>query len=628
MKKSSNMISEKFAELTTALIDTPKSAFVDTLRHRNIGSKEAKIAFTEKLNRFFEREMSIVREKINETMKKQTREERDRIETLLCAIEEGNELIMQEYGFYFYYAWLKDILTVIIEGKIPLEVLTISTNVNSQFDVKSGKTILNPFYFSPEDIIGFELSVFIKKLSMMAQNIRINIDIDDSIDATTRKLLTQEESDPYFLTLVHFVEQKGIISPGDINVKDYLFHRYSSEIKRIDLLIKRLRKSQKGEVIMDAEGNIYFIPDIRLINMSNIQLKALVKEFFSKGILLKDDQGIPTKQAIFAASFLDPLNAYLSFLFILDKKTMNMQLKAYVLLRAADMIRPEQYHDVYFDSQFVSADIVIYCIGKMLQKNLQELISSRSFYNEWSEFDSHEYVERNYDNNGEIMAEDKALISHVIKSLKQIGIAPGSLDKVADIGTGPNFYPVMLLSPYVKAGAKIDSLEFSPNRAYLAKVIGGTIEPKHASIWHKFEQYMVEVGGELYLGCEEAAKKMVKIQFGNIFDLPKNEYDLISSYFVAESIVDSQMPFREAIQSLGRALKENGILVVAHMVGSEGWPAGEGTHFPAVNLSVEQIKAAYLDADMNIISILTVDHNNKKIREGYHGMMLVIAHPK
>jgi len=622
------MISKKFAELTTALIDTPKTAFVNTLHHKNTESKEAKRIVAEKINRFLEREMTIVRRQISDTLAKQSREEKDRIEAILSAIEEGDETLLQEYGFIFYYVWFKDLLTVIIEGKTPLEVDTILTSIYSQFDIKSRKAILNPFSFQPEDVIGFELSAFFKRLSVIAQNIRIVIDIDDSIDSTKRTLLPQQESDPYFLSLVHFTEQKGIITPGDINVKDYLFHRYSNYLKRVDLLIERLRKSNKGRVSIDDEGNVYFHPDIHLVTMSNIQPKARVKEMLSKGILLKDAQGFPTKHALFTSSFLDPLNAYINFLFILDKKMRPMQTQAYILLRAMNIVQAERYHNISFDSQILSADLVVYGIGKTLQKHIHELLLTRSFYNDWSEFDSYEYVERNYDNNGEILQEDKALISHVIKSLKQIGIAPKSLERVADVGTGPNLYPVMLLSPYVKAGSKIDALEFSPNRAYLAKVIGGTIEPKHASIWHKFEQYMVEVGGELYLGCEDAAKKQAKIQYGDIFDLPKNEYDLISSYFVAESIVDSQLPFREAIKSLGNALKENGILIVAHMVGSEGWLAGEGTHFPAVNLSVEQIKAAYFDANMNIISMLTVDHNNKKIREGYHGMMLVIAHPK
>jgi len=35
--------------------------------------------------------------------------------------------------------------------------------------------------------------------------------------------------------------------------------------------------------------------------------------------------------------------------------------------------------------------------------------------------------------------------------------------------------------------------------------------------------------------------------------------------------------------------------MVAHVVESEGWPAGGRNTFPAVKLTVEQIKQAYLD---------------------------------
>jgi len=52
-----------------------------------------------------------------------------------------------------------------------------------------------------------------------------------------------------------------------------------------------------------------------------------------------------------------------------------------------------------------------------------------------------------------------------------------------------NLYPAMLLSPYIKPTLKLELLEFSPNRAYLCKGLGGTVEQKHAKIWQKFEEF-------------------------------------------------------------------------------------------------------------------------------------------
>jgi len=76
---------------------------------------------------------------------------------------------------------------------------------------------------------------------------------------------------------------------------------------------------------------------------------------------------------------------------------------------------------------------------------------------------------------GEILPDDKQIMTSMIQGLKQLGIAPHSLENVADVGTGPNLYPAMLLSPYIKPNTKLELLEFSPNRAYLAKVIGALL---------------------------------------------------------------------------------------------------------------------------------------------------------
>jgi hypothetical protein len=84
----------------------------------------------------------------------------------------------------------------------------------------------------------------------------------------------------------------------------------------------------------------------------------------------------------------------------------------------------------------------------------------------WGEFDSIEYVSRSYDQT--ILPEDREIIRAVITSLQRLGVAPGSLERVADVGSGPNFYPAMILAGLLKPGGSIELIEYAqPNRCRL-----------------------------------------------------------------------------------------------------------------------------------------------------------------
>ncbi|MBI5123018.1 hypothetical protein HZA75_04120 [Candidatus Roizmanbacteria bacterium] len=582
------------------------------------------------INKVLERELTIIGNRILEQAKTQNREDRDRLQMALNAINNGEENMLTELGLYFSYTQMQDILTTMIQGKFPLEIQTITASPITQYNAQTGQFAYTPWGFSANDIVGIELSVLFRKIAPVARNIRLVITINEFLDNISKRQLTKYERDQYVLILLYFLESKGVIQPEDTAGLDFFVVRESLQVPKVDLLITQLRQSPKGKIIMDDEdGCVYFKPDAEFIESLGFSSALRRRELATYGLLLKDAQGIPTAHALDAAGYLNPINKHFIHLNIVDKQMEAEQDRTYALLRALNITKKELFHNIFFDSGIVSSDIIVYSVAKMFQIYVQKILHSSTFYNEWPEFDAYEYAERNFNNNGEILPEDKQIIKHAIKAFTQLGIKPASLEKVADVGTGPNIYPAMLLSPFVTPDTKIELLEFSPHRSYLAKLIGETIDPKHANIWKKFEEFMIKTGGELYEGCEKVVKRQAKIQFGDIFDLPQGNYDFVSSYFVAESIVDSQMPFREAIQSLGKAVKPSGILMVAHMVGSEGYYAGVGTHFPAINLTVEEIKHAYMDADLEIISLMAVGHDNDaKVREGYHGMCLVIAQPK
>lgn len=256
-------------------------------------------------------------------------------------------------------------------------------------------------------------------------------------------------------------------------------------------------------------------------------------------------------------------------------------------------------------------------------------------FDAWGDFDPIEYVTRNY---GKILPEDRIIIETVIANLKKL-----SLDKVkhvADVGTGPNFYPAMLLASLIEAGGQIDLIEYSqPNRVFMRTLLDqsdgiyrntsklgkaqslDTHEP-----WRQFEDLIAEVGGQSKFQHTFAKARAAASSIpGDIYSLPESTYDFVSSYFVAESITTDKAECIKALTSLLRAVRPGGGFMVALMVGSKGWPAGETTQFPAVDLSFTEVQDMF-DAIPGVVANATLaEDRHEKARNGYHGMAIVVG---
>lgn len=603
----------------------PIETIEHVMNHKKVTSYEQKRKNAKLIDKLLEKETEEMKLTIFTEMKQQSKEKQNAILSLLDTLDEGDEGALAEYGLLFKYVWLKDVLEAIISEKHSIAVHTIEIPLKPQQNLLLQSSI-NPWGLQPANVDSVSIALT-KLLRRIDENktIRIVIAINDFFNYTEQRPLSENERDNLVISTLNFLEFHQVLFSDDLAGLDFYVNRESQQIEMVDELIHRLRKSQYGKIILEEDGSLYFKPASEYLVVLSTLSKVTQKEIARFGILIKDAQGIPSSFALGAATYLNPIYTYFMHFYILDKKEKATQEKIYTLLHAINVIRGERSHEIYYDSGTIFPNVILYCISKMMQRAVKQLLMSYDAYDDWSAFDPYEYAMRNFGNNGEILPEDKRLIMHAIQALQQVGISQKSLKDVADIGSGPNLYPAMILVPFLHTKSVLHLLEFSENRSYLQKLVDGTMEREHAKIWHKFEEFMVDVGGDMYQDCEESAKKKIVSQFGDIFSLPKNKYDLLTSYFVSESIVDSQMQFREAIQSMGKAIKRDGIMMVAHMVGSEGWHAGKGSKFPAINLTAEQIKQAYLDADLDIISTIVVGHDTQKVREGYTGMMLVIA---
>jgi hypothetical protein len=252
----------------------------------------------------------------------------------------------------------------------------------------------------------------------------------------------------------------------------------------------------------------------------------------------------------------------------------------------------------------------------------------------WDAFYPVEYVTRNY---GRILPEDHAIIENVIKGMGRFRF--DDCKRVVDVGSGPNFYPAMLLASLMQDKGVIELIEPSrPNRSFMRALLGEgdgiyrnldkagreqSVDTR--SLWPKFEDLMVKIGKpDKFARAFAKARELAFCTSGSIFELPSASYDFASAYFVAESITTSKPECVDAIHALVQSVKSGGGFMMAFMVGSNGWPSDKGTNFPAVNLTIHDIRHVFA-AIPGAQSHTTFIKEHVKARDGYAGMAIVVG---
>lgn len=536
------------------------------------------------------------------------------------ALVEADYEELAEIGLLTSYAWLDDVLAAMINGAPYVEFETVGPYAVHHLN-NSGFLDISHENLPPDEKTGMLIACMWRSITRGLDNVRMVALLDDLSNDFDREF-TDNERDRYVVAMVEILRAYGAILPDDVPAKDYLLIRESEMIPEVEQLITRLQKSGVGEVVSTFDGDITFYPTDVFIQSLSLKSENLTREFRRRGILLKR-HGRPTCQALDAASFLKPQNLDIVHLVILDKSFISQQHKTFALIRALDITSKDRHHNIFFDSEKLSPNLITYAMCFLIEDQIRYLIRTMDRMDEWEKFDPEEYATRNYGE--QILRDDRDIINFVISELSKSHLPKGGVNLVADIGPGPNFYPAMLMAPHLSSNGSIDLIEFqAANRSYLKAMMLTSCEDP-TTIWNKFEELMVASGGDEYLGAFEKACNTSNVLEGSIFSLPRDRYDIVSSFFVSESITFSRREFRLAIKSLASAIKPDGILIVAHMIGSREWHAGDDTHFPSVEISETEIEEAYRDSNLAFKLHEVGKNAGKKLREGYRGMAVVVA---
>jgi hypothetical protein len=414
-----------------------------------------------------------------------------------------------------------------------------------------------------------------------------------------------------------------VLSDAQEPGRDYVLVREHDLSRDLDAITERLRHGETGSLEETDLGDLVYRPTERLIENLALDSDSRRRDFRRNGILLAR-RGRPTCHALDAAGFLNPINKSIAHVVVLDQRLRAQQDKVYALLRAVGKVTPENYHNVFFDAEHLSPALVAYALSEILLDQLSGFLRMTELYANWEEFDPGEYTERNYGRR--ILPEDRDVIAVVTDQLARAALPPDGLVSAADVGAGPTFYPAMLLAPYLAEDGQVSLIEYTRrNRDYLMAEIDAARQGEEAGNWSAFEELMVALGGSRYGGALRRAAMCSRLVAGSIFELPVDSFDLVTSFFVAESITTSRHEFRIALRSLAGSVRDGGMLIVAHMVGSLGWTAGVGNRYPALRLGVEEIEEAYRATDLDFELHLVGEGAAEKARDGYQGMAVVTA---
>ena len=230
---------------------------------------------------------------------------------------------------------------------------------------------------------------------------------------------------------------------------------------------------------------------------------------------------------------------------------------------------------------------------------------------DWYAFDVSAYIEHNY---RRILPPDRVLVERLVSDWREIGaLAPQPL-RHADVGTGPNLYPLLVALPHV---ATSEALEVSASgRGYLL----GQLEEVDG-VWDQWRELIVGLGGAPGLS-EDAMRRAWRIGATSIYELPAASYDVTSSFFCAESITDDEAQFTAATASLAGSVAPGGHLLAAFMLGSRGYETA-GAPYPAVPVELDDIARAF-EPHLEVVSLEPIGAV-EEVRSGYSGMAYLHA---
>ena len=229
---------------------------------------------------------------------------------------------------------------------------------------------------------------------------------------------------------------------------------------------------------------------------------------------------------------------------------------------------------------------------------------------DWDSFDSTAYFEHNYqalrDDDSDII---RIIADHFDRLRPRMRGA-----RAIDVGAGANLYPALAMLPFA------DNITLYERARTNVRWLEQERQEPHAS-WGDFWAAMSK-GRAAYQELAQPLKMLgahTRVVQGDIFQLPTQEYDLGTMFFVAESITRMRAEFSRATRSFVESLRPKAPFAAAFMRESAGYTVGDRS-FPAYAVDEREIERL-LGKIAHQVEIEVID--SETLRPGYCGMIVV-----
>jgi hypothetical protein len=234
---------------------------------------------------------------------------------------------------------------------------------------------------------------------------------------------------------------------------------------------------------------------------------------------------------------------------------------------------------------------------------------------DWNRWPVATYLAENYQ---DYHVSDDAVIAH--HSAFYRDLAPDSLPRAVELGTGPNLYPLLLASG---AAQRIDAIDHShAGLTYLRRqLIDGP-----APIWEPYWQRCRTLNPSLPPTIEQALTR-VHVAHGNAFALNDSGYNLASMHFVAESATEDADEFQQFCRAFAATVRHGGYLVAAFMENMGRYRLGDGSQWPGISIDTNAVEQVFAPLTEDL-QISRVDADPGLPDYGYTGMVFMWARRK
>lgn len=231
----------------------------------------------------------------------------------------------------------------------------------------------------------------------------------------------------------------------------------------------------------------------------------------------------------------------------------------------------------------------------------------------WDDFDPEWYVRHNY---AELRDDDRGILKRVRTHFARELGGTGPQLRGIDVGSGANLYPALTMLPYCQ---EITLWELSTNNVKWLNDEVRFCSP----LWFEYWDVLKQHGAHSAIGGpRELLSARAKPRKGDLFKLPRREWDMGTMFFVAESLSEQEREFKTAIERFIGALKPGAPFAAAFMRDSSGYYV-DRLRFPAVAVSEVDVKhslAPFAD-QLETRSVQA----EKSLRDGYRGMILALG---